>query len=63
MLWMLVTRLGEFRRLGITLTNIPDGACGVDLEGKAVASASGNRQYNHLMEQPTISMRSSLRQR
>jgi hypothetical protein len=55
MLWMLVTRLGEFRRLGVTLTNIPDGARGVDLEGKAEARAQWkSHNYNHLMEQPTI---------
>jgi hypothetical protein len=55
MLWMLVARLGEFRRLGVTLTNIPDGARGVDLEGKADARAQWkSHNYNHLMEQPTI---------
>ena len=55
MLWMLVTRLGEFKRLGVTLTNIPDGARGVDLEGKAEAKAQWkSHNYNHLMEQPTI---------
>ena len=55
MLWMLVTRLGEFKRLGVTLTNIPDGSRGVDLEGKAEASAQWkSHNYNHLMEQPTI---------
>ena len=55
MLWMLVARLREFRRLGVTLTNIPDGARGVDLEGKAEASAQWkSHNYNHLMEQPTI---------
>jgi hypothetical protein len=55
MLWMLVTRLAEFRRLGITFGNIPDGARGVDLEGKADPSAQWkSHNYNHLMEQPTI---------
>ena len=55
MLWMLVTRLGEFKRLGVTLTNIPDGSRGVDLEGKADAKAQWkSHNYNHLMEQPTI---------
>ena|SRR6185503_2031064 len=55
MLWMLVTRMGEFRRLGITFTNIPDGARGVDLEGQADPHAQWkSHNYNHLMEQPTI---------
>jgi hypothetical protein len=55
MLWMLVARLREFGRLGVTLTNIPAGARGVDLEGKAEASAQWkSHNYNHLMEQPTI---------
>ena len=55
MLWMLVSRFGEFRRLGITPTRIPDGARGVDLEGRAEARAQWkSHNYNHLMEQPTI---------
>jgi hypothetical protein len=55
MLWMLVTRLGEFKRLGVTFDNIPAGSRGVDLEGKAEASAQWKcHNYNHLMEQPTI---------
>ena len=55
MLWMLVTRLAEFRRLGITPSTIPDGARGVDLDGRADARAQWkSHNYNHLMEQPTI---------
>jgi len=55
MFWMLVSRLAEFRRLGITPTTIPNGARGVDLEGKAAAEAQWkSHNYNHLMEQPTI---------
>ena len=55
MLWMLVSRLGEFRRLGITPDKIPNGARGVDLDGKAAAEAQWkSHNYNHLMEQPTI---------
>ena len=55
MLWMLVARLGEFRRLGIKPTTIPDGARGVDLEGRADPRAQWkSHNYNHLMEQPTI---------
>lgn len=54
-LWMLVARLGEFRRLGIKPATIPDGARGVDLEGKADPRAQWkSHNYNHLMEQPTI---------
>lgn len=55
MVWMLATRLAEFRRLGITLGNIPRGARGVDLEGRADPGAQWkSHNYNHLMEQPTI---------
>jgi len=55
MVWMMVARMREFRRLGVTLSNIPDGARGIDLEGKAEASAQWkSHNYNHLMEQPTI---------
>ena len=55
MFWMLITRGAEFRRMGITPTTIPDGARGVDLDGKADARAQWkSHNYNHLMEQPTI---------
>src|SRR3954451_9378279 len=55
MLWMLVSRFSEFRRLGITPEKIPDGARGVDLEGTADPRAQWkSHNYNHLMEQPTI---------
>ena len=55
MLWMVVTRFAEFKRLGITAASIPDGARGVDLEGRADDSAQWpSHNYNHLMEQPTI---------
>ena len=55
MLWMLASRLGEFRRLGVSLGNIPNGARGVDLEGRAEPNAQWkSHNYNHLMEQPTI---------
>ena len=54
-LWMLVTRFAEFRRLGITLSKIPPGSRGVDLEGQADPHAQWkSHNYNHLMEQPTI---------
>lgn len=55
MLWMLVSRMGEFRRLGVTFGNIPAGSRGADLEGRANPSAQWkSHNYNHLMEQPTI---------
>ncbi|HVH49324.1 MAG TPA: MAPEG family protein [Sphingomicrobium sp.] len=55
MLWMLVSRMGEFRRLGVSFGNIPAGSRGVDLEGRANPSAQWkSHNYNHLMEQPTI---------
>jgi len=55
MLWMFVTRFAEFRRLGITFSNIPPGARGVDLEGRADPNAQWkSHNYMHLMEQPTI---------
>ena len=55
MFWMLVSRMAEFRRLGITPANIPRGARGVDLEGRADPSAQWkSHNYNHLMEQPTL---------
>ncbi len=55
MVWMGVARAGQFRRLGVTRANIPDGARGVDLEGKAEPQAQWKaHNYMHLMEQPTI---------
>jgi hypothetical protein len=55
MVWMAVARGREFRRLGITRSNIPDGARGVDLEGRADPRAQWKaHNYMHLMEQPTI---------
>ena len=55
MLWMLVARMREFRRMGITLGTIPAGARGVDMEGRAEPNAQWkSHNYNHLMEQPTI---------
>jgi hypothetical protein len=55
MLWMLVSRFREFRRLGITPEKIPNGARGVDLEGTAQPAVQWkSHNYNHLMEQPTL---------
>ncbi|MBA2237631.1 MAG: MAPEG family protein [Lysobacter sp.] len=55
MLWMVVARLGEFKRLGINSSNIPRGARGVDLEGRADPRAQWkSHNYTHLVEQPTL---------
>jgi hypothetical protein len=55
LIWMAISRGAEFRRLGVTFTNIPDGSRGVDLEGRAVPQAQWkSHNYNHLLEQPTI---------
>ena len=55
MLWMVVTRFAEFKRLGITLDNIPPGSRGVDLEGRADPRAQWkSHNYTHLVEQPTL---------
>ncbi|HET9811543.1 MAG TPA: MAPEG family protein [Sphingomicrobium sp.] len=55
MFWMVVTRFAEFRRLGVTLSNIPPGARGVDLEGRADPRAQWkSHNYTHLLEQPVL---------
>ena len=55
MFWMMIVRFAEFRRLGITPKTIPNGARGVDLDGRADPRAQWpSHNYNHLMEQPTI---------
>jgi len=55
MVWMMAARGGQFRKLGITLDNIPDGARGTDFEGRGDPKAQWkSHNYNHLMEQPTI---------
>ena len=55
MAWMAVTRFAAFRKMGITLNNIPPGSRGVNLEGKAPDEAQWkSHNYMHLMEQPTI---------
>ena len=55
MLWMAVTRLQAFAKLGITFANVPRGARGADLEGKAPAELMWkSHNYTHLMEQPTL---------
>jgi hypothetical protein len=55
LLWMAAARGAEFRKLGVTMANIPRGARGADLEGRAAPEAQWKaHNYMHLMEQPTI---------
>ena len=55
MAWMAVTRFAAFKKMGITLSNIPAGARGVNLEGKAPDEVQWkSHNYMHLLEQPTI---------
>jgi hypothetical protein len=55
MAWMAVTRFATFRKMGITLDNIPPGSRGVNLEGRAPDEVQWKaHNYMHLMEQPTI---------
>lgn len=56
MLWMMVARFGQFRRMGVTLGSLPRGARGPDLDGRPDAAEAQwkSHNYNHLMEQPTI---------
>lgn len=55
MLWMAMTRFAAFKQMGISLSNIPPGSRGTNLDGKAPDGAQWkSHNYNHLMEQPTI---------
>jgi len=55
MIWMAASRAVQFRKLGITGSNIPPGARGSDLDGRADPRSQWKaHNYNHLMEQPTI---------
>ena len=55
LVWMAVVRRGAFRRKGITLSNIPDGARGSALDNAGEDRAQWKaHNYQHLMEQPTI---------
>jgi hypothetical protein len=52
---MIVTRMGEFKRLGINFDNIPAGSRGADLECRADPRAQWkSHNYSHLVEQPTL---------
>ena len=53
--WMLVARGAAFRRMGVTLSNIPAGSRGINLDGRGEDQAQWkSHNYNHLMEQPTL---------
>jgi hypothetical protein len=53
--WMLIARGAAFRRLGVTLSNIPRGSRGANLDGRGEDEAQWkSHNYNHLMEQPTL---------
>lgn len=55
MAWMAVTRFATFKKMGITVENIPPGSRGVNLEGKAPDEVQWkSHNYTHLLEQPTI---------
>jgi len=55
MAWMAVTRFATFKKMGITLGNVPAGSRGVDMEGKAPDQVQWkSHNYTHLLEQPTI---------
>ena len=55
MVWMAATRFAAFKKMGITLDNIPAGSRGVNLDGKAPDSAQWkSHNYMHLLEQPTL---------
>jgi len=55
LLWMVTARGGAFRRMGVTLGNIPHGRRGADMDGQGEDKAQWkSHNYNHLMEQPTI---------
>src|SRR5918993_1161401 len=53
--WMLIARGAAFRRMGVTLSNIPRGSRGTNLDGRGEDEAQWkSHNYNHLMEQPTL---------
>jgi hypothetical protein len=55
LIWMIISRGAEFRRLGISFSNMGRGFRGGDLEGRAEPSSQWKaHNYNHLLEQPTI---------
>jgi hypothetical protein len=55
MAWMGISRFGAFKKMGVTLENIPAGSRGANLEGKAEDRVQWKaHNYTHLLEQPTI---------
>ena len=54
-IWMLIARGAAFRRMGVTLSAIPRGSRGANLDGRGEDEAQWkSHNYNHLMEQPTL---------
>ncbi|MBS0254460.1 MAG: MAPEG family protein [Proteobacteria bacterium] len=55
MAWMVVTRMGAFKAMGVDLSKSPPGGRGINLDGVAPDKAQWkSHNYNHLMEQPTL---------
>jgi len=55
LVWTAIARRRAFAKMGIGWGNIPRGARGVNLDGKAPDEAQWpSHNYNHLMEQPTL---------
>jgi hypothetical protein len=56
MVWMVIARFSYFRRVGVTLSKLPRGSRGPNLDANPDASEAQwkSHNYNHLMEQPTI---------
>ena len=55
MAWMVVTRMGAFKAMGVDLAKSPPGGRGINLDGVAPDKAQWkSHNYNHLMEQPTL---------
>jgi hypothetical protein len=55
MLWMVVTRAAAMRKAGISLSKVPPGGRGHQLDGMIPDQAQWkSHNYTHLMEQPTL---------
>jgi len=55
LVWTALARRGAFKRLGVSLRNIPAGSRGEALDRSEEKKAQWKaHNYNHLMEQPTI---------
>ena len=55
MAWMVVTRMGAFKAMGVDLAKAPPGGRGSGLDGVVADKTQWkSHNYNHLMEQPTL---------